>query len=175
MMKSCRGFKSGEQLFSKVCVWVLFVSRFCCLVFREWVPWFLGTPNNYNSPLSLQGQSHKGWGWFFVRIHEVVTRGSWCVVFLSSILSNGTMVSRKQNCVICVGWRIYSTICKLELEFPWKSNVVMDLCGSKDFEKRGQWVQDNDIRMIWPLGNLKPLYDEKGDFIFVFGWNLGGH
>ncbi len=26
---------------------------------------------------------------------------------------------------------------KLELEFPWKSSVVLDSCGSKDFEKRG--------------------------------------
>jgi hypothetical protein len=63
--------------------------------------------------------------------------GSRCVVFMSSVLSNGAMVSRKSNCVICVGCEIYNTICKLELKFPWKSNVVRDLCGSKDFEKKG--------------------------------------
>ncbi len=32
--------------------------------------------------------------------------GSRCVVFLSSVLSNGTMVSRKSNRVICMGLRI---------------------------------------------------------------------
>ncbi len=77
------------------------------------------------------------------------------------------MVSKKQDCVICVGWGIYSTVCKLELEFLWKSNVVWDLCGSKDFEKRGQWAQESEIRAIWPLENLKPLYDEEGNFFAV--------
>jgi len=43
-----------------------------------------------------------------------------------------------------------------------------DLCGSEDFEKRGQWVQVNEIRVIWPPENLKPLYDEKGDFFASF-------
>jgi hypothetical protein len=37
---------------------------------------------------------------------------------------------------------------KLELEFPWKSNVVLDSCGSEDFEKRGQWAQENEMRAI---------------------------
>jgi hypothetical protein len=44
---------------------------------------------------------------------------------------------KETGSVICVSWGIYSTVCKLELEFPWKSNVVLDLCGSEDFEKRG--------------------------------------
>jgi len=47
-------------------------------------------------------------------------------------------VSRKLDSVICVGRKIYSIICKLELEFPWKFNVVLDLCGFEDFEKKGQ-------------------------------------
>jgi hypothetical protein len=34
-----------------------------------------------------------------------MTWGSQCVVFLSFVLSNGTMVSRKSNHVICVGLR----------------------------------------------------------------------
>ncbi len=75
--------------------------------------------------------------WFFVKILEVVIGGSRCVVFMSSVLSSGAMVSRKLYCVICVDRGIYNTACKLELEFPWKSNVVLDSCGSKDFEKRG--------------------------------------
>jgi hypothetical protein len=66
-----------------------------------------------------------------------VTGGNQCVVFLSFVLSNGAMVSRKPDRVICVGRGIYITICKLELEFLWKSNVVLDLCGFEDFEKRG--------------------------------------
>ncbi len=137
MMKSSKGFESGQQLFSKVCVWVLFIFGFCCLAFQERVPWFLGTPKNCNSPLILQGQTHKGWVWFFVRILEAVIGGSQCVIFMSSILSSGAMMSRKLDCVIFVGWRIYNTVCKLKLEFPWKSNVVLDSCGTEDFEKKG--------------------------------------
>ncbi len=36
---------------------------------------------------------------------------------------------------------------------------------SKEFEKKkeGQWVQKREIRTIWPLRNLKPLFDEKGN------------
>jgi hypothetical protein len=32
--------------------------------------------------------------------------GSQCVIFSSFVLSNGTMVLRKSNCVICVGLKI---------------------------------------------------------------------
>jgi hypothetical protein len=132
----------------------------------------LGTPKNCNNPLNLQGRSHKGWVWFFVRILEVVIVGSRCVVFLSSVLSSGAMVSRKPDGVICVGWEIYNTICKLELEFLQKSNMVLDLCGSEDFEKRGEWAQECEIRVIWPLGNLKPFYNEKGGFFAGFWTKL---
>ncbi len=132
----------------------------------------MGTLKNCNSPLSLQGHSHKGWVWFFVMILEAVTGGNQCVIFSSSILSSGAMVSRKPDCVICVGWGIYSTMCKLELEFLWKSNVVLDSCGSEDFEKRGQWAQENEMRAIWPLGNLKPLFDEKNSFFAGFRTEL---
>ncbi len=41
--------------------------------------------------------------WFFIRILEAVTGGSQCVVFMSFVLSNGAMVSRKSDHVICVG------------------------------------------------------------------------
>jgi len=41
--------------------------------------------------------------WFFIRILEVVIGGSQCVVFMSFVLSNGAMVSRKSDHVICVG------------------------------------------------------------------------
>jgi len=132
----------------------------------------LGTPKNCNSPLSLRNWSHKGWVWFFVRIFEIVTKENRCVVFLSFVLSNGMMVSRKLDHVVCVGWRIYNIICKLGLEFLWKSNVVLDLCGFEDFEKRAQWVQKSEIRAIWSFENLKLFYDEKDDFFASFWTEL---
>jgi hypothetical protein len=42
MMKSSKGFKSDQQLFSKVYICVLFIFRFCCFAFQEWIPWFWG-------------------------------------------------------------------------------------------------------------------------------------
>jgi hypothetical protein len=145
-----------------------FIFGFGFLTFQKQVPWFLETSKNCNNPWSLQGWSHKGWVWFFVRILEVVIGGSRCVAILFSILSSGVMVSRKSNRVICVGWGIYSIVCKLKLKFPWKSNVVLDLCGSKDFEKRCQWVQESEIIIIWPCRNLKLLYDVKCGFFASF-------
>jgi hypothetical protein len=47
-------------------------------------------------------------------------------------------------------------------------NVIWDLCGFEDFEKRGQWAQESEIRVIWPLENLKLLYDEGGGFFVGF-------
>ncbi len=41
--------------------------------------------------------------WFFIRILEAVIKGSQCIVFMSFVLSNGAMVSRKSDHVICVG------------------------------------------------------------------------
>jgi len=41
--------------------------------------------------------------WFFIRILEAMTGESQCVVFMSFVLSNGAMVSRKSDHVICVG------------------------------------------------------------------------
>ncbi len=38
MMRSSRGLESGQWLFSKVYVWVLFVFGFYCFVFQERVP-----------------------------------------------------------------------------------------------------------------------------------------
>ncbi len=43
--------------------------------------------------------------WFFIRILEAMTGGSQCVVFMSFVLSNGAMVSRKFDHVICVGMK----------------------------------------------------------------------
>jgi hypothetical protein len=40
MMRSSRSFESGQQLFSRVYVCVLFVSEFCCLAFQKRIPWF---------------------------------------------------------------------------------------------------------------------------------------
>ncbi len=40
MIRSSRGLESGQQLFSRICVCVLFVYGFCCLAFQEQVPNF---------------------------------------------------------------------------------------------------------------------------------------
>jgi hypothetical protein len=40
MMRNSRGLESGQQLFSIVCVCVLFIFGFCCLAFQKRVPWF---------------------------------------------------------------------------------------------------------------------------------------
>jgi hypothetical protein len=48
----------------------------------------------------------------------------------------------------------------------------------KDFEKKkeGQWAQDKEIRTIWPLKNLKPLFDEESSdlngYITKLRWPL---
>jgi len=60
IMRSSRGLESSQQLFSRVCVCVLFVSRFCCLASKA-STLILGTPKDCNSPFSLQGRSQKGW------------------------------------------------------------------------------------------------------------------
>jgi hypothetical protein len=38
MMRSSRGLENGQQLLSRICVCVLFVFGFYCLVFQERVP-----------------------------------------------------------------------------------------------------------------------------------------
>ncbi len=68
---------------------------------------------------------------------EVIIGGNGYV--LSScfyVLSRRGMVSGTLDYVICVGRGIYITECKHELDFPWKSNVVLGLCGFEDFEKK---------------------------------------
>ncbi len=73
------------------------------------------------------------------------------------------MVLGTLDYVVCLGWKIYVTKCKQELGFLWKFNVIL-FVWSKDFEKKkeSQWAQEREIRAIWPLKNLKPLFDEEG-------------
>jgi len=68
--------------------------------------------------------------------------GNQCVVFLSFVLSNGANGVKE----------IWSC----------------DLHGFEDFEKKGQWAQENDIKVIWPLENLKLFYDEEDNFFDGF-------
>jgi hypothetical protein len=47
----------------------------------------------------------------------------------------------------------------------------------ENFEKKeGQWASERDIKVIWPLRNLKPLFDEEGgvwsDYWTEFRWPL---
>ncbi len=53
------------------------------------------------------------------------------------------MMSGTLDYVICVGWRIYITDCKHELEFPWVSNVVLGLCGLKILRR---WKKANGLK-----------------------------
>jgi len=41
---------------------------------------------------------------------------------------------------------------------------------SEEFEKKkvGEWAQEREIKTIWPLRNLEPLFDEEGS-------DLGGY
>jgi hypothetical protein len=54
----------------------------------------------------------------------------------------------------------------------WDNGVkeiwLCDLYGFDDFEKKGQWAQESEIKTIWPLENLKPFYDEEGGFFASF-------
>jgi hypothetical protein len=49
---------------------------------------------------------------------------------------------------------------------------------SENFEKKkeGQRVQERDIKAIWPLRNLKPLFDDEGSdlsgYRIEFRWPL---
>jgi hypothetical protein len=87
------------------------------------------------------------------------------------------MVSGILDYVIYLGWGIHITKCKQEFEFPWKSNVVLGSCGLKDFEKKkeDQWTHERDIRAIWPLRNLKLLFDQKGSDLDGCMIELGSH
>jgi hypothetical protein len=46
-----------------------------------------------------------------------------------------------------------------------KKVELWDLCGSEDFEQRGQWAQESEIRTIYTPENLKPFYDGGGFFV----------
>jgi hypothetical protein len=40
MTRSSKGLENGQQLFSRICVCVLFISKFYCLAFQKRIPWF---------------------------------------------------------------------------------------------------------------------------------------
>ncbi len=67
MMRSLEVSKTAKNSSQNVCLGS-FVCGCCWLVFHEKIPWLLGTPKNYNSPLKLRGESYKGGLWFFVRL-----------------------------------------------------------------------------------------------------------
>jgi hypothetical protein len=86
------------------------------------------------------------------------------------------MVSGTLDYVVCMGWGIYVTKCKQELGFLWKFNVVLGSCGEKTLRRRKASGLKRDFKMIWPLRNLKPLFDEKGmdlsDYMTKLRWPL---
>jgi len=98
----------------------------------------LGTPKDYSSPLSLQSWSQKGLG-------VVLYKDSWSSDW------------GKSMCCIHV-------FCLIKWSNGVKEIWSCDLRGFEDFEKGGQWAQESEIKVIWPLENLKPFYDEEGNF-----------
>jgi hypothetical protein len=68
--------------------------------------------------------------------------GSRCVIFLSSVLLNGIMVSRKSDCVIC-----------------------MDL---KALRREASGLKRVRLERSDPFENFKPLYDEESGFFVSF-------
>jgi hypothetical protein len=147
MMRSFIGLESSQQLFSKVCVCVLFVFGFYCRVFQKWVPWFENSKGVQQSIESIRSIT-QGMGVVLCKDFWNNDWGKLMCCISVFCLSNRAMVLRKSNCVICVVWGIYNIVCKLELELQWKPNAIQDLCGSEDFEKRGQWAQETEIKVI---------------------------
>ncbi len=71
---------------------------------------------------------------------------------------------------------LYSCLLSYQMEQWCQGKLIMWFVWVWDFEKRGQWAQESEIRVIWPLENLKPFYDEEGNFFaglwIKFRWPL---
>jgi hypothetical protein len=121
MTRSLEVLKAIKKNSQSVCLgW--FVCGCCSLEFHEKVSWLLGTLNNYNSPLKLWGESYKGGLWFVVRLlKQSLGKVDMCYVHVF---------------MFCQVGGFYFTKCKHELEFPWKSNVIMGSCGLKTLRRR---------------------------------------
>ncbi len=54
-----------------------------------------------------------------------------------------------------------------EFEFPWKSNVVLGLCGLKTLRRRkkASGLKRERSKRSDPLETLKPLSDEEGSVL----------
>ncbi len=71
-------------------------------------------------------------------------RGSRCVVFLSSISLNGTMVSRKSNRVICMGLKTSS--------LSMMKKVVFLLVSGQNLN--GHWFRPCEVWKVYLLFNI---------------------
>jgi hypothetical protein len=61
-MISYRGLENSQQLFSRVCVCVLFVSGFCCFCFSRANTLILGTPKDCNMSIEFTRSITEGMG-----------------------------------------------------------------------------------------------------------------
>jgi hypothetical protein len=127
-----------------------FVCGCCWLAFHERVPWLLGTSKNCNNPLKLRGESYKGGLWFFVRLlKQSLKKVDMCCVHVF---------------MFCQVERFMSPNVNGNLNTRGSQMWFLGFVWSVDFEKKkkGQWAQKKEIRVIWPLRNLKPFFDEEG-------------
>ncbi len=78
--------------------------------------------------------------------------------------------------VIYVGSGICVTECKHELEFPWKSNVVLGLCGLKSLriKKKVNGFKIKRSEQFDPLETSSLCLMKKVMFYVVIRQNLGG-
>jgi hypothetical protein len=131
-----RGLESSHKIFSKcvvgsICMWVLLA----CISWEN--TWNFGNSEKLQQSIEIIGWIIQMRIVVLCKTFEALTRGSGYVLFSCFyVLSSGRMVSRTLDYVICVDWGIYVNKCNHELEFMWKSNVVMGLCGLKFLKRR---------------------------------------
>jgi len=75
---------------------------FVVLLYKNEYPNF-GNSKGLQQSIEFTRSITEGMGVVFCKILETMTEGNQCVIFMSLVLSNGTMVSRKSDRVICVG------------------------------------------------------------------------
>jgi hypothetical protein len=116
MMKSFRGLEISQQLFSKVCVCVLFVSVFYCFFFKSK---YLDFRNSKRLQQSIEFTRS-----ITLRMNVVLCKDFWNNDWGNSM------------------WCIH-VFCLVKWSKSVKEIGSWDLCGSKDFEKKGEWLQES--------------------------------
>jgi hypothetical protein len=172
-----KSLENGHKLFSKCVVWLIYMwVLLACISWKSTL--IFGNSEKLQQSIEVTRWIIQRRIVILCKTFEAITRGGGYV--LSSyfyVLLSGGVVSRTLNYVICEGWGIYVTECKHEFEFMWKSNVVMGLCDLKNLRRREKASGlKREIKMIWPLRNLKPFFDEECNVLcgywIEFRWSL---